>query len=638
MMMRHKLLVAALSAAIGIASTSVSAKDGTYEASVLGRNGDVKVQVVITGDKIASVKVLDWSETHPIADLPGEKIPADMVKYQTVNVDVISGATLTSFALRAAVTDCLKQAGLDVKKFMGKIPQPAAAPELIKEETDVVVVGGGGAGLAAAVAAAEKGKHVTLIEKTHYLGGDTCVAGGGYNAANPATESKHDMTEGQRKTVESVIASEPKNELHAKLLAEVKKQWQDFQTQKKPGLFDSPEFHAVQTWAAGDYEGNLELVYEMCRMSPDTLQYLADMGLKWDDYTTQYLGALWPRSHKASNFKSGVGFIDTYIGKIAHEKLPVKFVMQTKATDLIVENGRVTGVKASGGKNGKTYEIRARNGVVLATGGFSANVEMRMKYDTIWGGKLDNKVKTTNVPSITGDGIVMAEKVGANLVDMGFIQLLPSTDPATGATNHKLGNSTCVFVNKDGKRFVNELERRDVLSKAALAQPDKVFFVLTTDATNWVDKDGRNSYGIKVSDLLKQKKVFRGDTIEELAKNAGINAKNLKATIEYWQGFCKNPANDPFGRTTCEPDTRLDKGPYWATIMTPSVHHTMGGVQIDTKTHVLSKEGKVIPGLFAAGEVTGDIHGTNRVGANAIPDALTYGRLAGQMAADYAAK
>lgn len=192
-----------------------------------------------------------------------------------------------------------------------------------------------------------------------------------------------------------------------------------------------------------------------------------------------------------------------------------------------------------------------------------------------------------------------------------------------------------MFVNKDGKRFVNELERRDVLSKAALAQLGKVFYVITTDATNWVDKDGRNSYGIKVEDLLRQKKVFRGDTIEELAKNAGINAENLKATIEYWQGFCKNPANDPFGRTTCEPDTRLDKGPYWATIMTPSVHHTKGGVQINTETQVLTKDGQPIPGLYAAGEVTGHIHGTNRVGANAIPDALNFGRLAGQNAAKY---
>ena len=170
-------------------------------------------------------------------------------------------------------------------------------------------------------------------------------------------------------------------------------------------------------------------------------------------------------------------------------------------------------------------------------------------------------MKTTNVPGITGDGIVMAEKAGANLIDMGLIQLLPSTDPATGATTHKLGNSTCMFVNKDGKRFVNELERRDVLSKAALAQPDHIFFVITCDETNWADNEGRNSYGIKVADLLRQKKVFRGDTIEELAKNAGINAENLKKSIEYWQTFCKDPKSDPFGRASCERGTELPKGP-----------------------------------------------------------------------------
>ena len=442
------------------------------------------------------------------------------------------------------------------------------------------------------------------------------------------------MTPGQKELIEQFCSEKPRSELHAKLIKMVKQQWADFQKNNDKGLFDTPEFHAIQTWAAGDYAADLEKVYKLCRMSPGTLKYLADIGLKWDDHTTQYVGALWPRSHKASNFKSGVGFIDTYLALIKEKKLPVKFLMQTRATDLIVENGRVVGVKARG-ENGTPYEIRANNGVVLATGGFSANVKMRMKYDTQWGGMLDDKVKTTNVPAITGDGIVMGEKVGANLIDMGYIQLLPTTDPATGATNHKLGSSTAIYVNKDGKRFVNELSRRDVLAKAALAQPDHTFFVVTCDQTNWVDKEGRNIYGIKVSDLLKQKKVFRGETLDELARNAGINAANLKATVKAWNEFCAKPTKDALGRTTCEPDTKLPAGPYWATIMTPSVHHTMGGVQINADTQVLTKDGKVIPGLYAAGEVTGGIHGTNRVGANAIPDCLNYGRLAGQNAADY---
>ena len=631
--LRHEALLIALCGALGFTSQAF-AKDGTYTSTTQGRNGDVKVQVVIQNDKIADIKILEWSETHPIADLPGEQLPAAMIQHQTTNVDIVSGATLTSFALRMAVQDCIKQAGLDTKAFSKKAPKPDLAPQHIQEETDVIIVGGGGAGVSAAVAAAEKGKRVIVVEKAHFIGGDTCVAGGGYNASNPALEEKLTMTKGQIELIEKFAHEKPRNDLHAKLIQMVQRQWAQHKATKGDKQFDSPEYHALQTWAAGDYVADLNLVYKMCQMSPDTLKVLADMGLKWDERTTQYIGALWPRSHKASNYKSGVGFIDTYLATIKKNQWPVTFITQTKATDFIVENGRVVGVKAQG-DNGNTYELRAKNGVVLATGGFSANVDMRMKYDTIWGGKLDAKVHTTNVPAITGDGIIMAEKIGANLIDMGLIQLLSNTDPETGATNTKLADSTCIFVNTDGKRFVNELSRRDVLSKAALSQPGKKFFVISCETTNWVDDEGRNIYGIKVNDLLKQKKVFKGETVEELAQNAGINPANLAETVKSWQEFCKNPVGDPFGRISCIKDTALPAGPYYAAVMTPSVHHTMGGVQINTQTQVLNTKGEVIPGLFAAGEVTGGIHGANRIGANAIPDALNFGRLAGQMAADY---
>ena len=246
-----------------------------------------------------------------------------------------------------------------------------------------------------------------------------------------------------------------------------------------------------------------------------------------------------------------------------------------------------------------------------------------------WNKTLDEKGKITNLPSITGDGINMALKLGATTVDMGYIQLLPTTDPYTGATNHEVAEGTCIYVNKDGNRFVNELERRDVLGKAGLAQKDHVFYVISTKKTNLTDKDGRNPYGIKVADLLRQHKTFTGKTLDDLAKAAGINAENLKKTVASWNEFCKVQTGDKFGRSTCLPEHRLDEGPYWASIMTPSVHHTMGGLKINSKTQVMNVDGKPIEGLYAAGENTGGIHGTNRVGCNAVPDALVFGRIAG---------
>lgn len=614
---------------LALAGLSAQAKDGTYTAVTQGRNGDVTVNVTITNDKIKSVTFGDWSETHPIADLPAKLLPENIVKYQTTNVDIVSGATLTSFAIKAGVIDCLKQAGLDPKNFAKPMPKAPVSTEKVTESADIVVIGAGGAGLSAAVAAAQQGKHVIVIEKTHFAGGNTSVAGGCYNASAPDIEAKQDMSASRRALIDGILSETPRNELHKSLIEKVKAQMAEYDAKKGKHLFDSPELHALQTWKAGDYQGNLELVYKLTQEAPAMQKELASMGFKWKDYTEQVVGALWPRSNRALNYKSGVGYIDTFLAEIDGKKLPVTFRMQTRATDLIVRDGRVVGVRAKG-DDGKTYEITGKSGVVLTTGGFSASVEMRQHYDTIWDKKLDDKVMTTNVPGITGDGIKMAEKVGADLIQMGYIQLLPTTDPYTGATNHAVSLTTGIYLNKDGKRFVNEMGRRDELAKAALAQPDHKFFVLATSDANMIDKEGRNQYGIKVADLIAQKKVFKADTWDELAQKAGINPVNMKKTIEEWVAFCKNPVNDPFGRPSCDPGVRLDgKSPYYATVFTPSVHHTMGGVKINVKAQVLDAKGKVIPGLYAAGEVTGGIHGTNRVGCNAVPDALVFGRIAG---------
>ena len=259
---------------------------------------------------------------------------------------------------------------------------------------------------------------------------------------------------------------------------------------------------------------------------------------------------------------------------------------------------------------------------------------MRNEYDELWGKKLGKNTPTTNLPSATGDGINLAKKAGAHLTQMGWIQLFPAGDPKTGATSFKLGENSCIYVNRDGKRYVNESERRDVLAKANLAQKDQLFFVISSAKRALVDKDGRNAYGVKVEDILSSGKSFKADTLEELAQKAGINGKNLVETVKKWNEFCKKGTGDEMGRPTCMDDHRLDEGgPYYATLMTPSVHHTMGGVQINEKAQVINNSGKVIPGLYAAGEITGGIHGTNRVGCNAVPDALTFGRIAGLAAA-----
>ncbi len=622
-------VLAALVAAAFCAQEASMAKDGTYTATTLGRNGDVTVQVKIANNKIEDVKVLSWSETHPVADLPKAKVPADIVKNQSTNVNNVSGATLTTFAIKAAVQDCLKQAGLNPKDFSKMVPQPQKVTDNIEEKTDVIVVGAGGAGLSAAVAAAQRGLNVIVLEKAHFAGGNTSVSGGCFNAADPEGQKPINMTDGQRESIEKLLAEKPQNKLQEDLITQVKQQWADYKKSGSKSLFDTPELHALQSWKAGDYKANLELVYRLTKEAPEIQETLAKMGIIWQKKPTQFVGALWPRSHRASNYKSGVGYIDTYLDLIKAENLPVAFMMSRPAESLITKDDKVIGVKAKG-PDGKTYTILASKGVILASGGFGANVKMRNEYDELWDKKLDEKVKTTNMPAITGDGINMALKVGAGVKDMGYIQLLPTTDPATGSTNHKIVESTNIYVNKLGNRFVNEQGRRDVLAKAALAQPDHIFYIIGTEQTLLKDKEGRGPYGILISDLLKQKKAFKADTLEELAKKVGMDPANLKRTVEKWNEFCKTQKGDEFGRMSCEDGNKLPGGPYYASLMTPSVHHTMGGLTIDKDTRVLNKAGKPIPGLFAAGEITGGIHGTNRVGCNAVPDALIYGTIAGR--------
>ncbi len=613
--------------ALALSYTAVNAKDGTYTASEVGRNGEIKVQVQIKDNKIADVKILDWSETHPVADQTKTELLPNIVKNQSYNVANISGATLSSFAIKAAVRDCLKQAGLDVKEFGKAAAKAPQSSETKVENADVVIVGAGGAGLSAAVTAAMAGKKVVLLEKNGFAGGNTSVSGGCFNVAN-VNQDNIKMTEGQKKIVEGILAEKPLNPLHQELINKLKKQWNEYTASGSNKLFDSPELHALQTWKSGDRKANLELVYTLTQNVKSMMKELEGIGFEWRPNANQFVGALWPRSNRAANFKSGVGYVDTFLQYIKDKNLPVQILLSTKANDLIIKDSRVAGVMAQA-KNGTKYVLNAADGVILTTGGFGANVKMRNEYDELWGKKLGETTPTTNLPSATGDGISLAKKAGAGLTQMGWIQLFPAGDPTTGATSFKLGENSCIYVNKNGKRYVNESERRDVLAKANLAQEGGVFYVISSAKRALVDKDGRNAYGVKVADILKSGKSYKADTLEELAQKAGINGKNLVETVKRWNEFCKKGTGDEMGRPTCMEDHRLDEGgPYYATLMTPSVHHTMGGVTINKKAQVLNEAGNVIPGLYAAGEVTGGIHGTNRVGCNAVPDALVFGRIA----------
>lgn len=618
-----------VASALTLACSAALAATGTYEGKAMGHNAEIDVAVTLDNNKITSVKILKNFETPAVSELPKKVIPQMIVDNQSLKVDRISGATFTSMGILNAVRSALGKAGVDPQQYM-KVERIAHKVQVpTSTDSDVVIVGGGGAGLAAAVAAARAGGKVVLIEKMSFLGGNTVLAGGALNAADPALEAKQKMSAGQRKMVDELLAEKPRNELQAQLLASLKKQW-DAAVKKNPDiLFDCPELHALQTYKAGDYAADLQLIDKLSRLAPATVDRLAKMGLKWNDFSSQYVGAIWPRCHDAANYTSGQGYIDTFRKTIAEEKLPVQILLQTKAKELIKKDGRVVGVKAEG-PNGESVTLNARKGVIMTSGGFGANVEMRQKYDTIWGGKLGKNIGTTNSRAITGEGMLMAEKAGAKLIDMGYIQLLPVTDPQNGTVSG-ICQGTAIYVNTEGKRFVNEMGRRDELSKAALAQPGGVFYRMCTVKNARLNKDGMTTLGLPIETFIKNGKVIRGENVNDLAKKINVDPKVLKETFDKFNEFCRSQGQDTeFGRPSCAPNIPMYEGPYFAELRTPSVHHTMGGIQVDVNSQALNANGKPIPGLYAAGEVTGGIHGTNRVGGNAISDALTFGNEAGK--------
>jgi len=536
--------------------------DGTYQGTAKSHGGDLTATVTVKNGKLAQVDV-KATDTEGISDAAIKKVPAAIVKTQSLEVDAVAGATETSMGIVDATKMALRNAFL--------------APVAEVVNTDVVVIGGGNAGLAASVEASAKGAKVVLLEKMAFLGGNSIRSGGAYNAVDPVRQSKI-------------------------------------------GVEDSIDKHFQQTFDGGDRKADPALVKILVANSLDGLKWLEGHGMKWNDTVFTVLGALWPRSHQPTD-ATGTGFIKTL--KAAAEKAGVKIVLEAKANQLIQINGRVTGVVAVNAE-GKRIRYNASKGVVLATGGFGANKEMRQAYDP----KITPNLGTTNHVGATGDGIVMAQAINANLVGMEYIQMLPLGDPKSGVLEGWIGFDVenYIYINKLGKRFVSEAERRDVMTQALIKQPDQFMYVVC-DAHSFPTPQTKNSFNETAEQLIKSGRDYASDTIEGLAAQMKVDPVALKATIDRYNEGVKSK-NDEFGKKLLRDP--IDRPPFYASGRVPTVHHTMGGVQINTQAQVLDIDGKVIPGLYAAGEVTGGIHGTNRLGGNALVDTIVFGRIAGQ--------
>lgn len=603
---------------------------GTYTASFDGKNSAVEVSVTFSEDAITDIAIGEHYETVGVSDLALTKVPQAIIDEQSLAVDTVSGATLSSMAIINAVQDCVEQAGGNASALKSS-KKDKPEPQSIEKTADVIVVGGGGAGTMAAISAAKQGASVIILEKADYLGGNTRVSGGIFNSADPEAQGSIEMTDTLRETVAAALDEDPANEVHAQLQADVKAQYDEYLASGSTSLFDTPEWHALQTYNGGDKIGNISLIRTLTGNALDSIHELESMGVEYKPEVDQAGGALWQRTHRPTGVL-GSSYFNAYEKQIDALGDLVEIAHRAEAKSLIMDGSKVVGVTASD-RDGNEYTFNAGKAVILATGGFAANVELRQEYceGEKWP-DLGSSLKSTNMPGVTGDGIFMARGAGANLVDMDQIQLLHSACMRNGDADWALKYSvgTSIFVNQEGERFINEDARRDELCLAIFEQTNKMMYIVQSGDTYPDPDEMIMNGGVPLAKCVSTGDAFVADTLDELAKMIDMPAGTLQKTVDAYNAAVES-GEDEFGRKLLS--TKLEKGPWYALNRAPSAHHTMGGIQIDTECHVIDSKGNPIEGLYGAGEVTGGIHGGNRLGGNAVADTVVFGRIAGYNAA-----
>ena len=609
-------------------------KSGKYQVRAKGHGSEsMPMEVTIEDDKIKDIEIDSSGETKGVADEVFNRLPKQIIDNQTLNVDVVSGATISSHGVVDGIAQAINEAGGNAEEWK-KRTKPATTKNGDQEiDTDVVIVGAGGAGLAAAVRSLQHDEKVVILEKYPQIGGNTSRAGGPMNAAEPDWQKKFKALPGEKETLKELAAT-PFDKIDPEYQDDFKKlqkQIKEYLASGADYLFDSILLHEIQTYLGGkrtDLKGNeihgkYALVHELVTNALNSVKWLADLGVKFDETdVTEPVGGLWRRGHKPVE---PMGYAYIHILGDWVEDHGGKLYLESRAEDLIIKDGKVRGVIAKRA-DGSTLTIHAK-AVILTAGGFGANTKMVQKYNTYWP-KIDDNIATTNSPSITGDGINLGLEAGADLFGMGFIQLMPVADPDTGElfTGVVTPPANYIMVDKEGKRFVNEFAERDVLAKAVIDNGGLIYQI----ADDKIKETAYNTTQESLDAQVKAGTLFRDDTLEGLAKQIGMDPDVLVDTIKKYNSYVDQGSDPDFHKNVL--GLKCEVAPFYATPRKPAIHHTMGGLVIDTKAHVLDKNGDEIPGLYSAGENAGGIHAGNRLGGNSLSDIFTFGRIAANTA------
>ena len=559
---------------------------GTYSAQVMGHNAPFTVTCTFTQYALSDIDTAGNNETIGVGKYALETLAHEVVKSQSLNVDAVSGASISSHALLGGIEDCAEQAG--GAEQLKAVDGPA---DVIEDsyDADVAVIGAGGAGLVAAVAAAQTGAKVIVLEKIDINGGSTNVSEGALNAVDP-------------------------------------------ERQEKLGIEDSVATHYAATWEGGHKTGTPELIGYLVHNALDSVHWLEKLGVRFKDTIGSATGSLGQRSHYPYT-PSGNTYIRTLVEQCG--KLGVTILHGCDATELLTADGAVAGVKAVR-PDGQEVSVNAKSGVI-ATGGFGANVEYRQEVNTgVWSDVvLDSTIGCTNInPCAQGEGLKLAEAAGAELVGLADIQLHPCGTPGTGLMEDiRTSGRNRIFVNEAGERFVNEGAARDTLCKAIFAQTNSTYWVVV-NKLRYPDTTTPDANGATIENMVATGHVTAADTVEELAAATGMDAAKLQASIDAYNAVVAGEAEDELGFVANNTaDAQMTEGPWYACRKVPTVHHTMGGIRVNLSSQAVDADGNPVAGLYAAGEVTGGTHGENRLGGNAIADCVTFGRNAGVQAA-----
>ncbi|UGS39985.1 NADPH dehydrogenase [Pseudocitrobacter corydidari] len=541
-------------------------KAGTFVETVMDDTNELVINVSLDTDRIADIELASAPDQSVEFTTSFEEIRTRILDANTPHVDAISGATSQSEAVKKAVSKAM------LKSSKALVAEEGGDVEEAKNY-DVVVVGSGGAGLAAAIQAHDEGASVLIVEKMPTIGGNTIKASAGMNAA-------------------------------------------ETRFQRVKGIQDSKELFYQETLKGGKNKNNPELLRRFVENAPEAIEWLATRGIMLNDITTTG-GMSIDRTHRPRDGSAVGGYLISGLVRNVNKR-NIDVMLDTSVVDIVMDGGEVSAVRLLTEEK-ETLTVATKS-IIVATGGFSANSAMVVKYRPDLAGFV-----TTNHKGATGGGISLLENIGAGTVDMGEIQIHPTVEQKTSyLISESIRGGGAILVNQQGNRFFNEMETRDKVSAQIIALPEKYAYIVFDEHVRAKNK--------AADEYIGRGFVTSASSPRDLAKKLGLNEDAFLATLERYNGFVEKQHDDDFGRTTAL-RAPINEGPFHAIQIAPGVHHTMGGVTINTDTCVLDKAHKVIAGAYAAGEVVGGIHGGNRIGGNAVADIIIFGTLAGHQAA-----